>query len=298
MPEVTIVEVGPRDGFQAVPGFIPTDQKIAIIEHLVDSGLSRIEIGSFVSPTALPQMRDIIEVLDVVRGRPHPELSVLVPNRKGAERALAAGVDNLVFVISASEAHNHSNVRRSVAASLEELRAVLTEIRPTGRFRFNLATAFHCPFEGATPQDQVMRLVEAVLDLAPDAEICLCDTTGKAVPAEVSALFQSCFLRFGTRSWAYHAHDTYGFGSATTMAAYNEGVRTFDAAIAGLGGCPFAPGASGNVATEDIAYLFERSGFTSGIAFPKLLDAATLAASIEGGQASGRIRHIQAVANF
>jgi hydroxymethylglutaryl-CoA lyase len=289
----TVVEVGPRDGFQAVKPFIATARKIDLVRRLAASGISRIEAGSFVSPSALPQMSDIRAVLDAVRAGPHPELSVLVPNFKGAEMALAAGVGNLVFVISASEAHNSSNVRNSVAASLEELRRLIEELRPPGRFRFNLATAFDCPFEGATPMDRTLHIVDQVLLLRPDAEICLCDTTGKALPCQVSEVFSACIERFGRRAWAYHAHDTYGFGIASTLAAYQTGVRVFDAAFGGLGGCPFAPGATGNIATEDVVFLLEKSGIPTGIDLPKLLEVAAMAEAIEGGLVGGHVRIVQ-----
>jgi hydroxymethylglutaryl-CoA lyase len=287
---VTIVEVGPRDGFQPIKLFIPTERKIDFVRRLAATGISRIEVGSFVSPTALPQMSDIGLLLDAVRVGRHPELSVLVPNFKGAELALAAGVDNLVFVISASETHNASNVRKTIEASLNELTRLVSELRPVGRFRFNLATAFDCPFEGATPLENTLGIVDRVLALKPDAEIGLCDTTGKAFPHQVSEAFQACRDRFGRRQWAYHAHDTYGLGLASTLAAYGAGVRVFDAAFGGLGGCPFAPGATGNVATEDVVFLFEKSGAATGVDLPKLIDVAASAEEIEGGTVGGHIR--------
>jgi hydroxymethylglutaryl-CoA lyase len=290
---VTIVEVGPRDGFQPIKRFIPTERKIDFVRRLAATGISRIEVGSFVSPAALPQMSDIGMLLDAIRAGPHPELSVLVPNFRGAELALAAGVENLVFVLSASETHNASNVRKTVTASLDELTRLLSELRPAGRFRFNLATAFDCPFEGTTPLDNTVSIVERVLALKPEAEICLCDTTGKAFPDQVSEAFQTCLDRFGHRPWAYHAHDTYGLGLASTFAAYAAGVRVFDAAFGGLGGCPFAPGATGNVATEDVVFLFEKSGASTGVDLPKLLDVAASAEEIEGGTVGGHIRVVR-----
>lgn len=293
--DVTIVEVGPRDGFQPVKPFIPTDRKIAIARKIAQSGVRRIELGSFVSPTALPQMSDIRELLAAMRDwdGPHPELSVLVPNLKGAELALAAGVDNLVYVISASESHNWSNVRRTIEQSLADLRTVLRDLHPAGRFRFNLATAFDCPFEGTIAEAPVADLIARVLELAPQAEVCLCDTTGKALPVQVSQLFARCEREFGGATFAYHAHDTYGLGIASTLAAYQQGIRVFDAAVGGLGGCPFAPGATGNVATEDVVFVFEKSGISTGIDLPSLLEAARLAESIDGGITGGHIRFVQ-----
>lgn len=294
MDRVSIVEVGPRDGFQAVKPFIPTQTKIALARKLADSGLRRIEIGSFVSPTALPQMSDIRDLLAAMRGDSRIELSVLVPNLRGAELALASGVDNLVYVISASQSHNQSNVRRSVEASLDEMRTLLRDLKPQGRFRFNLATAFDCPFEGTTPPERVLDIVAQALEMAPQAEVCLCDTTGKAIPVQVAELFRACAERFGPRAWAYHAHDTYGLGLASSLAAYQEGVRVFDAAVGGLGGCPFAPGATGNIATEDLVFLFETSGLSTGVALGPLIEAASLAETLEGGQTGGHIRIVRA----
>jgi hydroxymethylglutaryl-CoA lyase len=290
MATVSIVEVGPRDGFQSVKPFIATDLKIDLIRRLAETGLQRIEVGSYVSPAAIPQMRDIGEILTAIRKGTHPELSVLVPNLKGAHLAAGAEMDNIVYVISASEKHNQANVRKTVEASLDELRTLLTEHRPKGRFRFNLATAFDCPYEGTTPLEQTLRIVAKVIELAPDAEICLCDTTGKAVPKQVEEAFAACFEAHGARNWAYHAHDTYGLGLASTLAAYRSGVRVFDASIAGLGGCPFAPGATGNVATEDVVFLFENSGIVTGIDLDRLVEVAHLAETIDGAVVGGHIR--------
>lgn len=289
MDQVTIVEVGPRDGFQSVASFIPTEVKLEITRRLMAAGLERIEVGSFVSKTALPQMSDIAALLAGL-DRSAAELSVLVPNFKGAQLATEAGIGNLVLVVSASESHNRRNVRSTIGESLEESRRIVEEIRPAGRLRINIATAFHCPFEGRTPLSRVLNMVQTMLSWAPEAEIALCDTTGKATPFEVARAFDECALRFGSRAWAYHAHDTYGLGAATSWTAYEHGVRVLDASIAGLGGCPFAPGASGNVATEDLAHMFETSGVATGIDLTRLLDAARLAAGIEGAVLGGRVR--------
>lgn len=289
MDPVSIVEVGPRDGFQSVPGFIATERKLEIVRQLISAGLGRIEVGSFVSRMALPQMSDIVPLLAAL-GRPTAELSVLVPNLRGAQLATDAGIGNLVMVVSASESHNHNNVRRSITESLAEMRRIVDEIRPPGRLRINIATAFHCPFEGRTPLTRVLAMVEDILGWAPHSEIALCDTTGKATPSEVARAFDACTQRFGSRAWAYHAHDTYGLGVATSWTAYEHGVRVLDASIAGLGGCPFAPGASGNVATEDLVHMFETSGVATGIDLTRLLEAARLAETIEGAVVGGRVR--------
>jgi hydroxymethylglutaryl-CoA lyase len=287
---VTIVEVGPRDGFQSVAKFIPTAQKIAVIDRLLAAGVTRLEAGSFVSPSALPQMADIHSILDALRTRGSVAHSVLVPNAKGARLAVEAGIGNLVFVLSASEAHNRRNVRRSVDESLDELRIVIEEIRPKGRFRFNLSTAFDCPYDGRIPLVHVMRIVERVLDWIPESEICLCDTTGRALPRDVAAAFAACRASFGPRAWAYHAHDTYGLGLATIWAAFQQGVDIFDASVAGLGGCPFAPGATGNVATEDVVYMFESSNITTDIDLEAFMKVANMAEQLETAVVGGRVR--------
>ncbi|WP_439628722.1 hydroxymethylglutaryl-CoA lyase [Shinella sp.] len=290
MESVTIVDVSPRDGFQSVVPFIPTARKIEIIRGLADAGLRRIEIGSFVSRTALPQMSDIQLLLADLSSRISAELSVLVPNFKGAELAMKAGNENLVIVFSASETHNANNVRKTVDASIVEAKRIIEELKPEGRIRVNIATAFDCPFEGKTPLERVLRLVEQVVPWAGDAEIGLCDTTGRALPVDVAAAFDRCMSLFGRRNWAYHAHDTYGLGTATNWTAYEHGVRIFDASAAGLGGCPFAPGATGNVATEDTVFLFENSGVATGIDLNRLLEVATSVTEIEGGAVGGRVR--------
>jgi hydroxymethylglutaryl-CoA lyase len=288
---LTLVEVGPRDGFQVIKPFIPTEKKIALCRALVAAGVQRLEMGAFVSPSAIPQMADVREVLAALREGPHPELSALVPNRRGAEDALKAGMETLVYVVSASESHNRSNVRRSVADSMTEMVACLTDLSPRGRFRFNLATAFHCPFEGPTAEAPVLAMIDRLLAVRPDAEIGLCDTTGYASPEDVTRLVGTVRRHFGPDvALAYHAHDTYGFGVASVMAAWDAGIRVIDAAIAGLGGCPFAPGASGNVATEDLAYAFARRGIATGLDRAALIEVAGEAAGLDGAQVGGHIR--------
>jgi hydroxymethylglutaryl-CoA lyase len=290
MDGVTIVEVGPRDGFQSVPTFIPTDRKVAVLRALLAAGLQRIEVGSFVSRTALPQMADIRDLLSSL-GPVDAALSVLVPNLRGATLALEAGVRDLVVVVSASEAHNARNVRMSVGDSLADIRRIAAEAGSAGRIRVNVATAFHCPFEGRTPVDRVVRVLDALVGAVPEgSEFALCDTTGRALPAEVSAAFEHCDRRFPGVTWAYHAHDTFGLGCATSWAAYRQGVHVLDASIAGLGGCPFAPGATGNVATEDLVYLFEGSGIPTGVDPARLLEAAHMTEAIDGAEVGGRVR--------
>ncbi|SFK29002.1 hydroxymethylglutaryl-CoA lyase [Falsiroseomonas stagni] len=291
MDAVEIVEVAPRDGFQPIGPWIPTATKIDFLRRLAATGLRRIEIGSFVSPTAIPQLRDGAALVEAAAAIPGLRPQVLVPTAKRASEALAAGARFLVYVLSASESHNRSNVRRSVAESVEDYARMLDALPADAELRLNLATAFDCPFEGRMPVGPVLDLIRRLAALRPDIEICPCDTTGRATPDHVAALVaaaRACCPE--VTAWAYHAHDTYGLGLATTFAAYQAGVRVFDAAAGGLGGCPFAPGATGNVATEDVAWMFGRMGIATGVDVTALLPVAADAAALPGASSGGRAR--------
>ncbi len=288
---VQIVEVGPRDGYQGIGPFIPTERKIALIEMLGAAGLRRIEIGSFVSATALPQMSDTGEVLAACARFPNLAPQVLVPSERRGRDAVAAGAGCLVFVLSVSEAHNRNNVRRTPLESVDEYARLLGAIPSDIAIRLDVATAFDCPYEGRVPEAKTLDLLDRLVALKPDAEVCLCDTTGRADPAHVGDLFKGASDRFpAVDLWALHAHDTYGLGLANVNAAYRAGVRVFDASFAGLGGCPFAPGATGNVATEDIVWMFDRMGISTGIDLDALLLVAREGAAIPGGMSGGRVR--------
>lgn len=295
MTSVEIVEVGPRDGVQSVPTFIPTQEKLRLINGLLDAGVRRMEIGSFVSPKAIPQMQDIAEIIARLGGREGVRPMTLVPNLKGAKLAVGAGMKEIIFVISMTESHNQSNVRRSVAQSIEELRALLQEVDAAGqlRMRIDLSCAFDCPFEGRVPESVVLGHIEKIVTVRKGMEFGLCDTTGFALASHVRGLFEQCMREFGDQAtWAFHCHDTAGFALANVLAAYEAGVRTFDASVAGLGGCPFAPGATGNVATEDVVYLFQRMGVDTGIDLERYLDACAIATAIPDGVTGGHVRHI------
>ncbi len=294
MTPVQIVEVGPRDGFQLIKAQIPTAAKIDLIMAMKNAGISRMEVGSFVRPDVLPQMADIREILAAVPVGDDFVASVLVPNLKGAELALASGVSSLVVVVSASDSHSRANVRRSREDAMAEVAEICRQLPDGVSMRFDIATAFHCPFEGRVAEADVLDVAESLLKWCPSAEICLCDTIGKAIPEEVSGLFSKSIKIFGgDLAWAFHAHDTYGFGIANVLAAFHTGVRIFDGAVAGLGGCPFAPGATGNVATEDLVYTFGRMNLVTGIDLDRFLEAADTAALIDGGAAGGHIRKAQ-----
>jgi hydroxymethylglutaryl-CoA lyase len=288
---VEIVEVGPRDGYQGIGPFIATEVKIRLLEELAAAGLRRIEVGSFVSATALPQMRDTREVLAACQRLPGVGAQVLVPSERCGRDAVDAGARCLVFVLSVSEAHNRSNVRRHPLESVTEYERLLAAIPPEIGIRLDIATAFDCPFTGRVPEETTLALLERLIPLRRDAEICLCDTTGRVAPDHVKGLFAAGQTRFPeVAAWAFHAHDTYGLGLANVHAAFQQGVRVFDASFGGLGGCPFAPGATGNVATEDVVWMFERMGMRTGIDLDALLPAAGKAAALPGALPGGRVR--------
>lgn len=288
---VTLVEVGPRDGFQSVGPFIPTEKKLHFLTQLDACGLHDIEIGSFVSQKALPQLADTPTLLELARDIPRLRPRVLVPTLQQGRSALAADAPCLAFVLSVSEAHNRSNVRRTPEASASEYVELATSLPDDKEMRLNIGTAFDCPFEGRVQVDDVVRLLEPLISALPRAEFCLCDTTGRADPKQVSDLFKAVGESFGRElRWAFHAHDTYGLGAANVYAAFLQGVRVFDASIAGLGGCPFAPGATGNVATEDLIYMFEKMGVSTGCDLDRMVALAGEAALLPGAQSGGRAR--------
>lgn len=292
---VTIWEVAPRDGFQPVAPLIATARKIAAIRALAEAGLLRQEVSSFVSPKAVPQLADAAEVLAAAREIPGFTACVLAPNRKGVELALAHGADRIGLFMSATEGHNRSNVNRGVEESFSEISALVTEIGDRADLRFNLSCAFHCPFEGVVPEAKTLALIARVAGLKPGIEIGVADTTGNAAPDQVSRVFAQAIAAHPGARFAFHGHDTYGMGLANVAAAYGAGVRIFDAAAGGIGGCPFAPGATGNVATEDVAWMFRRMGVETGIDLQLLLAAADAITEIPGVQAGGRVRGVPAV---
>ena len=286
-----IVEVGPRDGFQSVGPLIPTPTKIALIGALHAAGVRRMETTSFVSASALPQMAGAPAIVAAAARLTELDSQVLVPTARHAERALAAGALHLSAVLSVSERHNLGNVRRTPMESAADYAQMVAMMPVNGRIRLNLATAFDCPHVGRTDQAAVLALLETLVAVTSDVEIALCDTTGRADPAQVYALFGAVQDRFSeVRAWAFHGHDTYGLGAANVLAAWNAGIRVFDASVAGLGGCPFAPGATGNVATEDLVWMFDRMGIKTGIDLNALVDVAHDVSDLPGAQIGGRVR--------
>ncbi len=271
---VRLVEVGPRDGLQNLPLFVRTDRKIGLIRRLAACGLPEIQIGGFVHPRAIAQFRDIREVAAGVADLKGVTLTALVPNLRGARDAVACGIKKLNFFFSVSRSHNLNNVRQTPEESLAALKAIRAELLPgvTG-IRVDLATAFGCPFEGPVPLGDLLGAVEAAVSLGI-GEITLCDTVGFGNPRLVEEVTRACRERFPEATFGMHFHNTRGLGIANTLAAYQQGIRIFDAALGGLGGCPFAPGASGNTATEETLFLFHEMGVETGVAIAPLLETA------------------------
>ena len=273
---VTLNEVGPRDGFQNVATFIPTSDKIAIIDSLVAAGLKDFELTSFVSPKAIPQLADAAEVCRTVIGKYGDKInaSALVPNLKGAQSAWESGVREVACVISVSASHNKANINRSHEESLAEL-AKIVESLPDMKVRVDLATAFACPFEGWTPIESVYTLTEKVVQLGI-SNIVLADTIGVATPDRVFQLSAGIRQKFPAISFSLHIHDTRGMGLANTLSGLTAGITTFETSIAGLGGCPFAPVAAGNTATEDLVNMLSGMNIETGVNLEKLISTVQL----------------------
>jgi hydroxymethylglutaryl-CoA lyase len=275
--EVEIIEVGPRDGFQILPDFIETALKVQILELLIRAGIRRMEVTSFVHPRAVPQMRDAAEVMATVR-RNGCQCFAMVPNLVGAKRALEVGAGMLNLVVSASELHNRSNVRMSVDDSLSSFEAVFDLAgRKQVPVRASIATVFGCPFEGDVPIDNVLRVGRELVDMGC-VELNLCDTTGMANPRKVARVARRVLEEFGDSGItripiAMHFHNTRGAGMANLLAAMQNGVTSFETSFGGLGGCPFAPGAAGNVCTEDAVHMLHEMGIDTRVDLPQLLDA-------------------------
>lgn len=275
--DVLVSEVGPRDGLQSIRPVMPLAAKQAWIAAEAAAGVREIEVGSFVPAKLLPQLADTAEVVAWARTIPGLTVAVLVPNLKGAEAAVAAGVHKITIPLSASESHSLKNVRRTHAQMLEEVRGIATLLRalPSGqrpRFEGGLSTAFGCTLEGHVPADRVVRLAEQLMAAGCD-EVGLSDTTGYANPAQVRDLVRRVRAAVGEPAFAgLHLHNTRGLGLANVLAGLAEGVTTFDSSLGGLGGCPFAPGASGNVVTEDLVFMLEAMGLRTGIDLPRLLE--------------------------
>ncbi len=284
-PDVLISEVGPRDGLQSVKATMPTAHKLRWIDALYAAGVREIEVASFVPAKLLPQMADAAAVVRHAVTLPGLVVMALVPNRKGAQAALEAGVHKLTMPVSASVAHSLANVRKTPTEMVEEVRAIADlrrAIAPQVKLEAGISTAFGCTLQGLVPEDEVIRLAVQCIEAGAD-ESGLSDTVGYANPAQVRRLFKRLRAEIGTHAGAAHMHNTRGLGIANCLAAWDEGVRTFDASLGGLGGCPYAPGASGNAVTEDLVFMFEAMGVRTGIDIQKIIAArAPLMAGLPG----------------
>ena len=288
-PRVTLCEVGTRDGFQIEPEFIATDEKIEVVDLLSAAGVPRIEVTSFVHPKAIPQLRDAEQVMARIRRRPGTRYAALVPNDKGAARAVDAGVDAIHTVLSASESHNLANVNMTVAESLVKLRGVM-EIAARARVpvQAGISTSFGCPFEGDVPLARLEWVVRALVDMGAGA-IGIADTTGMANPRQVTRTFEHLMPRFPGVEWTIHTHDTRAMAIPNILAAMEMGVTNIDASIGGLGGCPFAPGASGNVCSEDLVHCLHAMGIETGIELDQLIAVSRRVQSIVGRALPGQV---------
>ena len=270
---VAVREVGLRDGLQSIARIVPTAVKLEWLRAAHAAGLREIEVGSFVPARRLPQLADSAELVDAARALPGLVTSVLVPNLKGAQAALDSRADLMLLPLSASHAHSLANLRKTpddVVAEIGRIRALRDASGSHCLLEVGLSTAFGCTLQGRVDEDEVARLLQAVLDVGAD-RVGLADTVGYADPLQVSRLFERCFAIAGDKLACGHFHDTRGLGVANVYAAWQAGVRRFDACIGGIGGCPHAPGASGNVATEDIAYLFASMDVPTGLDFDALI---------------------------
>ncbi len=273
--DVLISEVGPRDGLQSIKSIMPTEEKNAWIDALYKAGVREIEVGSFVPAKLLPQMADTAEVVRHAKTLPGLTVMALVPNLRGAQAAIKAGVHKLTIPVSASAAHSLANVHKTREEMIEEVQKIAQyrkEFAPEVKVEAGIATAFGCTIQGLVPEDEVIWMAEQAIEAGAD-ESGLSDTTGYANPAQIKRLFRRLKAAIGSKAGAAHLHNTRGLGLANCLAAYEEGVTSFDSSMGGLGGCPYAPGASGNVVTEDLVFMFEAMGIKTGINLDLLFEA-------------------------
>jgi hydroxymethylglutaryl-CoA lyase len=277
---VTIVEVGPRDGLQNEATLITTADKIEFVNRLSAAGLPVIEVSAFVSPKWVPQLADATAVLDGIVRRPGVRYTALVPNLTGLDRALGAGVSEIAIFAAASETFSRRNINQGVDESLAVYREVSSRARTAGlRVRAYLSTAFGCPYEGAVDVAAVTRRTRQLLELGA-FEVAVSDTIGVAQPGQVTSVLDALLEKVPVGQIALHFHDTHGTALANVLAALMAGVRTFDASAGGLGGCPFAPGAAGNLATDDLIYMLNGLGISTGVSLEALSDATAFIASL------------------
>lgn len=272
---VQMVEVGPRDGLQNEKQILLTDDKVHLIESLVDAGVRHIEVGSFVRADLVPAMADTAEVYRRVQKQPGVRYTCLVPNEKGLDAALASGVKDIAIFTAASDTFNQKNINMTIAQSLDRIRTMVKRAKDNGLWvRGYISTAWHCPYEGQIAQEKVLDVVTALYDAGCN-ELSIGDTIGYAQPAEVKRLLELVFTKLDEHAIAVHFHDTRGYALRNILEAISMGVSIVDASVGGLGGCPFAPGAAGNVATESVVEMLDQLGITTGIDAKRLEEIAT-----------------------
>lgn len=286
--QIYVQEVATRDGFQIEPRFIPTEDKVALIDGLSRAGLAKIEVTSFSAPKAIPTLADAEQVLRRITRLPGVEYSALVPNVHGCNRALKANVDEINVVISASETHNRANLRMGCEQSLTGIREIVALAHGRAHVNVSISTAFGCPFEGDISTDRIRDLMQKLSDMGVQ-HISLCDTTGRANPMQVYQLCSAVLAGWPQLALTAHFHDTRAMGLANAVAALEAGVDRFDAALGGLGGCPFAPGASGNVCTEDIVHMFHTMGYRTGVNLEALIELARRLPALVGHEVPGQV---------
>ena len=281
-------EVATRDGFQIEPNFIPTDDKVALVDALSDCGYAKIEVTSFTSPKAIPMLRDAEEVMGRIQRMPGVEYTVLVPNLRGAERALESRADELNLVMSVSETHNLANLRMPREKSFAALADVIRHVDGRTPINISLSCSFGCPMEGDVPLDEVLHWGDRFAALGVRG-LTVCDTTGMAHPAQVSRMVDALQQRFDKLQLTVHFHNTRGMGLANVLAAVQGGIERFDGSLGGQGGCPYAPGASGNVTSEDAIHMLDAMGYDTGIDLPRLLALARQLPGIIGHDVPGQV---------
>lgn len=288
MTRIYFNDVVTRDGFQIEPNFIPTDDKVKLIDSLSECGFAKIEVTSFTSPKAIPMLKDAEEVMGRIKRVPGVEYTVLVPNLRGAERALESRADEFNLVMSTSETHNLANLRMTREKSFAGLAQVIQYVDGRVPINVSLSTSFGCPMEGEVPQEVVEQYVKRFVDLGVRG-LTICDTTGMANPSQVSKMARSLQKKFPDLQLTMHFHNTRGMGLANVLAAAQAGIIRFDGSLGGLGGCPYAPGASGNISSEDAIHMLDAMGYDTGIDISKLLGLARELPMIVGHAVPGQV---------
>ncbi|KGR76710.1 hydroxymethylglutaryl-CoA lyase [Ureibacillus manganicus] len=285
---VQLKEVGPRDGLQNENAFIPTAEKVKLIDCLSETGLDYIEVTSFVHPKWIPQLADAVDVLKAIKRNPNVTYAALVPNVKGLERALESNVDEVSIFMSASEGHNHANINKSIDETFPILKEVVDGALAAGKtVRGYISTVIACPYDGYTEPAQVLRIADKLFEMGV-SEISLGDTIGIGVPTQVDILLKELLRYFKTDQLSMHFHDTRGTALANTVVSLMHGISKFDSAIGGLGGCPYAKGASGNVATEDLLYMLQEMRIDTGVQLDRITDAALSVEEVIGRKLSSK----------